>query len=143
MEYKNTLNLPQTDFPMRAGLVQREPEQLGRMHGGERRRGGEHGERGRRAQLHAHLLDALAQRLELLRGRAASIAPPSCPGSEATHGFPGPGPTAFEAHAWASDGTNSAAVQKKKVLQSSVRSRPRLGLRLQLNLNVSLRYIRL
>ncbi len=30
MEYKNTLNLPHTDFPMRAGLAQREPETLAR-----------------------------------------------------------------------------------------------------------------
>jgi len=30
MDYKNTLNLPQTDFPMRAGLPQREPEILKR-----------------------------------------------------------------------------------------------------------------
>ena len=29
-EYKNTLNLPQTDFPMRAGLPKREPEWLSR-----------------------------------------------------------------------------------------------------------------
>jgi isoleucyl-tRNA synthetase len=28
MEYKNTLNLPRTDFPMRADLVAREPERL-------------------------------------------------------------------------------------------------------------------
>ncbi len=28
MEYKDTLNLPQTDFPMKANLKQREPEQL-------------------------------------------------------------------------------------------------------------------
>src|SRR5215475_1845310 len=28
MDYKNTLNLPQTDFPMRADLVNREPERL-------------------------------------------------------------------------------------------------------------------
>ena len=28
MDYKKTLNLPQTDFPMRAGLVTREPERL-------------------------------------------------------------------------------------------------------------------
>src|SRR5262245_29396368 len=28
MDYKNTLNLPQTDFPMKADLVQREPERL-------------------------------------------------------------------------------------------------------------------
>jgi isoleucyl-tRNA synthetase len=28
MDYKNTLNLPQTTFPMQAGLVQREPERL-------------------------------------------------------------------------------------------------------------------
>src|SRR3954454_9319476 len=28
MDYKNTLNLPQTDFPMRADLVTREPERL-------------------------------------------------------------------------------------------------------------------
>ena len=32
MEYKNTLNLPQTDFPMRAGLVQREPERLAKWY---------------------------------------------------------------------------------------------------------------
>ena len=30
MDYKNTLNLPQTDFPMRANLSQREPETLAR-----------------------------------------------------------------------------------------------------------------
>jgi isoleucyl-tRNA synthetase len=30
MDYKNTLNLPQTDFPMKADLVQREPERLKR-----------------------------------------------------------------------------------------------------------------
>lgn len=30
MDYKNTLNLPQTQFPMQAGLVQREPERLQR-----------------------------------------------------------------------------------------------------------------
>ena len=29
-DYKSTLNLPQTDFPMKAGLVQREPERLKR-----------------------------------------------------------------------------------------------------------------
>jgi isoleucyl-tRNA synthetase len=28
MDYKNTLNLPKTDFPMRAGLPQREPQQI-------------------------------------------------------------------------------------------------------------------
>jgi len=28
MEYKLTLNLPQTDFPMKANLAQREPEWL-------------------------------------------------------------------------------------------------------------------
>jgi len=28
MEYKNTLNLPQTDFPMKANLAQREPDLL-------------------------------------------------------------------------------------------------------------------
>ena len=28
MEYKNTLNLPLTDFPMKAELVTREPERL-------------------------------------------------------------------------------------------------------------------
>lgn len=27
-EYKDTLNLPKTDFPMRAGLPKREPEWL-------------------------------------------------------------------------------------------------------------------
>ena len=30
MEYKETLNLPQTDFPMKANLTQREPEVLAR-----------------------------------------------------------------------------------------------------------------
>jgi isoleucyl-tRNA synthetase len=30
MEYKDTLNLPRTDFPMRANLPQREPETLAR-----------------------------------------------------------------------------------------------------------------
>ncbi len=28
MDYKNTLNLPQTDFQMKAGLIIREPERL-------------------------------------------------------------------------------------------------------------------
>jgi len=28
MDYKSTLNLPQTDFPMKANLAQREPEML-------------------------------------------------------------------------------------------------------------------
>jgi len=28
MDYKETLNLPQTDFPMKANLAQREPEML-------------------------------------------------------------------------------------------------------------------
>ena len=28
MDYKETLNLPQTDFPMKASLVKREPELL-------------------------------------------------------------------------------------------------------------------
>ena len=28
MDYKNTLNLPRTDFPMQAELVKREPERL-------------------------------------------------------------------------------------------------------------------
>ena len=28
MDYKDTLNLPQTDFPMKADLVAREPERL-------------------------------------------------------------------------------------------------------------------
>src|SRR3954467_11397656 len=28
MEYKNTLNLPRTEFPMKADLVQREPQRL-------------------------------------------------------------------------------------------------------------------
>ena len=27
-DYKNTLNLPRTDFPMKADLVTREPERL-------------------------------------------------------------------------------------------------------------------
>ncbi|HEU5359818.1 MAG TPA: isoleucine--tRNA ligase [Candidatus Deferrimicrobiaceae bacterium] len=46
MDYKNTLNLPQTGFPMRANLTQREPEILARWEDGglyrrmvERRRG--------------------------------------------------------------------------------------------------------
>src|SRR6266498_3020202 len=30
MDYKNTLNLPKTDFPMKADLVAREPERLAR-----------------------------------------------------------------------------------------------------------------
>ena len=30
MDYKDTLNLPKTDFPMRANLPNREPEQLKR-----------------------------------------------------------------------------------------------------------------
>ena len=29
-DYKDTLNLPQTDFPMRGNLPQREPERLAR-----------------------------------------------------------------------------------------------------------------
>jgi isoleucyl-tRNA synthetase len=29
-DYKATLNLPQTDFPMKANLAQREPEMLAR-----------------------------------------------------------------------------------------------------------------
>ena len=29
-DYKNTLNLPKTDFPMKANLAQREPEMLAR-----------------------------------------------------------------------------------------------------------------
>src|SRR5690606_41420444 len=29
-DYKSTLNLPQTDFPMKAGLAQREPQMLAR-----------------------------------------------------------------------------------------------------------------
>ena len=28
MDYKKTLNLPATDFPMKASLAQREPEQI-------------------------------------------------------------------------------------------------------------------
>ena len=28
MNYKETLNLPQTGFPMKAGLVEREPQRL-------------------------------------------------------------------------------------------------------------------
>ena len=28
MDYKNTLNLPRTDFPMKADLVAREPQRL-------------------------------------------------------------------------------------------------------------------
>ena len=33
MEYKETLNLPQTEFPMRANLAQREPATLARWEG--------------------------------------------------------------------------------------------------------------
>ncbi|MEC8928348.1 MAG: class I tRNA ligase family protein, partial [Verrucomicrobiota bacterium] len=32
MNYKDTLNLPQTGFPMKAGLVEREPERLARWY---------------------------------------------------------------------------------------------------------------
>src|SRR3989442_13108050 len=32
MDYKNTLNLPQTDFPMKADLVAREPQRLEQWH---------------------------------------------------------------------------------------------------------------
>ena len=31
MDYNNTIHLPQTDFPMRAGLPKREPEMLSAM----------------------------------------------------------------------------------------------------------------
>src|SRR5215471_17451212 len=34
MDYKNTLNLPRTDFPMKADLVTREPERLERWEKG-------------------------------------------------------------------------------------------------------------
>jgi isoleucyl-tRNA synthetase len=30
MDYKETLNLPKTDFPMKANLVKREPEMIER-----------------------------------------------------------------------------------------------------------------
>ena len=33
MDYKETLNLPQTEFPMRANLAQREPATLARWDG--------------------------------------------------------------------------------------------------------------
>ena len=33
MDYKNTLNLPQTDFPMKADLVTREPQRLAKWEG--------------------------------------------------------------------------------------------------------------
>ena len=33
MDYKETLNLPQTEFPMRANLARREPETLARWEG--------------------------------------------------------------------------------------------------------------
>ena len=33
MDYKETLNLPVTNFPMKANLVQREPEMLERWDG--------------------------------------------------------------------------------------------------------------
>ena len=32
MNYKDTLNLPQTGFPMKAGLVEREPQRLARWY---------------------------------------------------------------------------------------------------------------
>ena len=32
MDYNKTVNLPQTDFPMRAGLPRREPEMLQAMY---------------------------------------------------------------------------------------------------------------
>ena len=32
MKYKDTLNLPQTGFPMKAGLVEREPERLNKWY---------------------------------------------------------------------------------------------------------------
>src|ERR1700756_801801 len=32
MDYKNTLNLPQTGFPMKADLVMREPQLLEQLH---------------------------------------------------------------------------------------------------------------
>src|ERR1700693_3570440 len=35
VNYKDTLNLPQTDFPMQANLPQREPEMLGRWETGQ------------------------------------------------------------------------------------------------------------
>ena len=35
MDYKQTLNLPETDFPMRGNLPQREPEMLKRWQEGE------------------------------------------------------------------------------------------------------------
>ena len=35
MDYKATLNLPKTDFPMKADLVRREPERLAHERGGE------------------------------------------------------------------------------------------------------------
>ena len=34
MDYKDTINLPQTGFPMRAGLPKREPEWLDRWYSG-------------------------------------------------------------------------------------------------------------
>src|SRR5258705_1017484 len=34
LELKKTLNLPKTDFPMKAGLPQNEPKQLDAWHGG-------------------------------------------------------------------------------------------------------------
>ncbi len=33
MDYKKTLNLPSTDFPMKANLAKREPEQLASWEG--------------------------------------------------------------------------------------------------------------
>ena len=35
MKYKDTLNLPQTGFPMKAGLVEREPERLNKWYAGD------------------------------------------------------------------------------------------------------------
>ena len=52
----------------------------------------------------------------------------SAAGSGSDSATPGVGPTALEAHRWKSDGTNSAAVQKRKALQCSVVSRVRRGL---------------
>ena len=39
MEYKKTLNLPKTGFPMKAGLVTREPERLQKWQDGQVRFG--------------------------------------------------------------------------------------------------------
>ena len=45
-DYKDTLNLPQTDFPMKANLAQREPQRLKQWQAMNLYQRGEGGERG-------------------------------------------------------------------------------------------------